>query len=831
MSEFSFVRIGYLVVACACAVAQATEIVSLPFSLDTNLLSEASVGISEVFPTTTLGIITRTSESTSAVFSLNTNGIGWNISEGVSDFFAVNTKDGNPVVTPSTTSLGGPVTVSWTVFTGDADIILLRGGVETGYRHRNISGMGSYVFDTGSDTFAWEIRGDYGVRIRPLNNPGVYADSTAFSLTAPGDLQVTAVPAGSYSSGQAGVSIPVTVTHSGPNLVRGAYVTAGLFWSRTGKLDGSEKSLWQSVNQEPYNFANADLNASGSNTVSATANIPQTPNGTYYVIATVDLANGDSYHPESDETNNVSVYPVTVGGPSPDLVVENLTATPAAGLAGSRTKLAFKVHNQGAGSANASQTRIYLGTSPTGPQSGDPLLLTASTPALKPGATVAYSLQVTIPKNTPAGTCKVWVVADATKSAGQTGPNYANDAASMGFTVNAASGAPIIAVAPQKVSFSATPTTGALIKITNTGSGTLAWNAAVTSGAAWIHITSATSGTGNSATIVLNCDPNTSPNARTGNIQITATGTSPVNVPVEQAGQSKSLIFYIDENGDNQISSNEVKKGVEVYFNGIPAGKTDTDGKISATNVRWGDAIFGRYRVQTYPAVKERPTPNKNLLSIYMDSDTMLLGSDSDPTGEYHHATFNGAPVQYVQLGHPVLEWDLLVAFECDPKDTLQKWQQAFQDASKYIYDASDGQIRLGSIQMVTNCARTDSSWNNADVKIFNEFDKSMLTKEKLDEDVQAFTKYGVRGGVPAFLPGSSLDPSPAIFISRKKIQHPDIAVTHEFFHYSFLIQDEYIDGNGSKGLWLLWRLANTTKLDQWLSRQIGKRRRARLAS
>jgi len=73
--------------------------------------------------------------------------------------------------------------------------------------------------------------------------------------------------------------------------------------------------------------------------------------------------------------------------------------------------------------------------------------------------------------------------------------------------------------------------------VSNTGTGTMSWSAAVTSGSDWLHITSGSSGT-NTGTINCAFDANTAATGRTGTIRVTASDAtgSPTDVTVTQAG-------------------------------------------------------------------------------------------------------------------------------------------------------------------------------------------------------------------------------------------------------------------------------------------------------
>ena len=73
--------------------------------------------------------------------------------------------------------------------------------------------------------------------------------------------------------------------------------------------------------------------------------------------------------------------------------------------------------------------------------------------------------------------------------------------------------------------------------VANTGTGTMPWTAAVTSGGSWLSITSGVSGS-NAGTVTCSFNANNGAFARTGTIRVTATGAtnSPQDVTVTQAG-------------------------------------------------------------------------------------------------------------------------------------------------------------------------------------------------------------------------------------------------------------------------------------------------------
>ncbi|OFY50347.1 MAG: hypothetical protein A2X22_07085 [Bacteroidetes bacterium GWF2_49_14] len=114
-------------------------------------------------------------------------------------------------------------------------------------------------------------------------------------------------------------------------------------------------------------------------------------------------------------------------------------------------------------------------------------------------------------------------------------------------TVVQAANSPVLVVSPasQDADFSGGSSSFA---VSNSGGGTMAWTASVTTGATWLHITSGSSGS-NSGTILLTADANPDNAIRTGVITVTAMGAtgSPKTVNVVQAANSPVLFVSPDQ--------------------------------------------------------------------------------------------------------------------------------------------------------------------------------------------------------------------------------------------------------------------------------------------
>jgi murein DD-endopeptidase MepM/ murein hydrolase activator NlpD len=139
------------------------------------------------------------------------------------------------------------------------------------------------------------------------------SDGEVIGETMP-DLTVSADVDVSYTAAASNVPIAVTVHRSAGVLTQGTHVTARLYWStNTAWEPAVDLELWES-DADPPDFPNTVLNDQGSRTVTATINVPALEEGAYYLLAIVDPT---EFHPESNEQNNVAVYPVTLtSGPS-----------------------------------------------------------------------------------------------------------------------------------------------------------------------------------------------------------------------------------------------------------------------------------------------------------------------------------------------------------------------------------------------------------------------------------------------------------------------------------------------------------------------------------
>ena len=138
---------------------------------------------------------------------------------------------------------------------------------------------------------------------------------------------------------------------------------------------------------------------------------------------------------------------------------------------------------------------------------------------------------------------------------------------------------PVLFVAPSNQAVAKDAGTTAF-SVSNTGTATMPWTAAVTTGDSWLTITSGASGT-NSGTINCSFTANTSTSSRTATIRVTAAGAtgSPQEVTVIQAWLNSLTIF-----GNVKTSSGAAISEVSITFNnGGGTATTDGGGNYSVT--------------------------------------------------------------------------------------------------------------------------------------------------------------------------------------------------------------------------------------------------------
>ena len=285
---------------------------------------------------------------------------------------------------PATSLAGQPLAVSWTVTNlglGAAagpwvDQLYLTPGVTFDPIHSIFLGaytntsplpvgasstqtLSPMVPDTIYGTYYLAIMTDSGNSVQECsgenNNTTVSLAPIEIPLTIYPDLVIAGVQApGSAYSGQ-NINVTWVVRNGGTGPTRGTMWYDALYLSKDQVFDPTDLRL--GTFPRP-----TSLGVGQSYTNVATVSIPPNASGPYYLIAVAD--SGNNLFEYIGENNNVGWNPsalvVTMPAPS-DLVVTNVTITPATGLPGSQATITWSVVNASANAAQGTWTdALYL---------------------------------------------------------------------------------------------------------------------------------------------------------------------------------------------------------------------------------------------------------------------------------------------------------------------------------------------------------------------------------------------------------------------------------------------------------------------------------------
>jgi formylglycine-generating enzyme required for sulfatase activity/GH25 family lysozyme M1 (1,4-beta-N-acetylmuramidase) len=173
----------------------------------------------------------------------------------------------------------------------------------------------------------------------------------------------------------------------------------------------------------------------------------------------------------------------------------------------------------------------------------------------------------------------------------------------VNVTITQAATQPILSVTPANPPTQPAAAGSLSLSVNNTGSGTMSYSAAVTSGSSWLSVTSGGSG-GNSGTIVLSYSANQSAQ-RSGTVQVTAAGASgsPVTVTITQTGISQPLGVDVSS-WNGSVNWGQVRStGSKAFaFIRATAGKNTTDSEfaLNAANAQSAGVVIGTYHF-AYP--------------------------------------------------------------------------------------------------------------------------------------------------------------------------------------------------------------------------------------
>ena len=265
-----------------------------------------------------------------------------------------------------------------------------------------------------------------------------------------------------------------------------------------------------------------------------------------------------------------------------------------------------------------------------------------------------------------------------------------------------------------------------------------------------------------------------------------------------------------DRNRNGRYDAGESLAGTEVYYDGRTAanriGVTDSNGQLRVfTPLQQGRSLFARKAVATARTPKPMHGAVDNTANVvWQDSD--VGGTDSNAwDGVWRTYVVSssdvaqselGSPV-YLKLAHTLIEWNLLVACEVASADFTTRLKAGLAQASAYLYDVTDGQVKLGSVAVSTGVTRASSLWNSADVVIL----------AQAEAPPSASLNGALLSGIGRIQMGTTWKGLP-----------PDEAAWHrtfikQFCMYAFGLCNENADGRGNTAAWQVYRAANRDKV------------------
>lgn len=218
----------------------------------------------------------------------------------------------------------------------------------------------------------------------------------------------------------------------------------------------------------------------------------------------------------------------------------------------------------------------------------------------------------------------------------------------------------------------------------------------------------------------------------------------------------------------------------------VPLGTTDATGQFFATGLRLNDQLRAVQVAQSWLTCRDYRSdePHDDMgMRLWIDSDVVDAGGYT-----FAHLLQNTNSPITLTLGHPYFRLDLGVSTEWDMAANDPYWAnlaEAFQEASDYLFDATDGQVALRRIAIWDN----QRWWEEADMRIESALDRAHSDLDQfMDCDSwsseEHFFMWRNRG---------SIAPPHA---------HWFTTVIHELGHYAFDLMDEYETcGTGFDGM------------------------------
>ncbi len=228
-----------------------------------------------------------------------------------------------------------------------------------------------------------------------------------------------------------------------------------------------------------------------------------------------------------------------------------------------------------------------------------------------------------------------------------------------------------------------------------------------------------------------------------------------------------------------------VLAGAEVYHKGAFVGVSDAQGHLTLNQAMFGDQLAVLYKVGLHSAGKGSHTLDDTTnwgWRIYRTN----IGFDAAGNPLWDTVDNVYTKTVYVYRFWPLIGMHLVVSVEWDATPAyLADLEQGLREASRFLYDVTDGQFMLEVIEVFDNAVK----WGDADIRIYaNNQVWPCATAGPI------FWRTPVWGITEDWWAHIHLPPT---FRGSYSQQVGYRTMVHEWGHYGLGLWDEYLDRNG----------------------------------
>lgn len=228
-----------------------------------------------------------------------------------------------------------------------------------------------------------------------------------------------------------------------------------------------------------------------------------------------------------------------------------------------------------------------------------------------------------------------------------------------------------------------------------------------------------------------------------------------------------------------------------IIKNGLGAGivKTDDNGYFKTTEQKFsiGDKLKISKFVHSVPAVKPGHSGMGNIMhSVFLDNvqfDENGISSDFTLTNDFNPT---------IKANHTDMLYNLLVSIQWDAtQEYMDSLESYLRTMSNYLYDVTDGQLRLHQVDIYDNRVK----WDESDIKMF------ASNQVWPNANVGSINTTGGHAHIPRKWYGNSKDTrnftARTDWLSTFNGYHYT-TIAHELGHYMFGFWDEYVYMDGT---------------------------------